>query len=159
MGHRKVLCLPRQTQEGIANQGPEMAMNYLRISVFSLLVLIALLLPGLILAMMLGWNPLLFGRTPEEVGASFRLIEHLATGAAVGLVYAWLLWPVTKKILAHAAIVFLVAESFQSMAGLVLGGTIADAFVWQAFLIDAFYAATGVLLVFAWRSIRSCNAR
>lgn len=134
-------------------------MNYPRILAFSPLVLLALLLPGLTLAMMLGWRPFLFGHTSEAAGASFRLIEHAATGTAASLAYAWLLWPITKRLLAHAAIVFFAVEAFQSMAGLVLGNALADAFVWQAFLTDALYAATGVLLVVLWRSIRPSLAR
>ncbi|SFR94354.1 hypothetical protein SAMN05216570_0973 [Dyella sp. OK004] len=129
-------------------------MNYRRMGAFSMLVLLALLVPGLILAMMLGWKPLLFGHTPDEMGVSFRLIDHIATGAATGLTYVWLLWPITKRLLAHVVIVFLAVEAIQSMAGLVLGDSVADAFVWQAFLVDALYAAVGLILVIGWRSVR-----
>lgn len=122
-------------------------MNYPRIVVFSLLVLLALILPGTALAMTLGWKPLLFGHTLEGARASFGLIEGLATGTAVSLAYVWFLWPIARNLLVHAAIVFVAAEVLQSLAGLVRGDAIADAFVWQAFLTDALYAATGVLLV------------
>lgn len=134
-------------------------MNHLRVLVFSLVVLLALVLPGLALAMTLGWKPLLFGQMPEEAGASFRLIDSVATGAVVSLVYVWLLWPIPKKLMAHAAIVFLIVEVIQSTAGLVFGDSVADAFVWQAFLVDALYAAIGVLLVVGWRSILTTTAR
>ncbi|BFI94881.1 MAG: hypothetical protein RSP_03910 [Rhodanobacter sp.] len=134
-------------------------MNYPRILAFSLLVLLALLLPGLTLAMMLGWEPLLFGHTPEEAGMSFQLIEQVATNTAVILTYVWLLWPITAKLLAHAAIVFFAVEAFQSVLGLIFCGALADALAWQAFLADALYAAIGVLLVIVWRSIRPRLAR
>lgn len=134
-------------------------MNHRRMLAFSLLVLLALVLPGLALAMTLGWKPLLFGDTPEAAGASFRLIDSVVTGVVVSLVYAWLLWPMTKNLAAHAVIVFLAVEAVQLLAGLVFGDSIADAFVWQAFLTDALYAAIGVLLVVGWRSIRATRAR
>ena len=119
-----------------------------------MLVLLALLAPGLILAMMLGWKPLLFGHMPDEASVSFRQIDHLATGAAAGLTYAWFLWPITNRLLAHVVIVLLAAEAVQSMAGLLLGDSIADAFVWQTFFVDALYAAVGLTLVVGWRSVR-----
>jgi hypothetical protein len=67
-------------------------MNYPRILAFSLLVLLALLLPGLTLAMMLGWRPFLFGHTSEAAGASFRLIEHVATGDVPPLLSSTAVW-------------------------------------------------------------------
>lgn len=129
-------------------------MNYRRMGAFSMLVLLALLVPGLILAMLLGWKPLIFVETQDDAGVSFRLIDHIATGTAAGLTYAWLLWPITKRLLAHVVIVFLAVEAIQSMGGLLLGNSIADAFVWQAFLVDALYAAVGLTLVVGWRSVR-----
>lgn len=71
----------------------------------------------------------------------------MTTGAAVSLAYVWFLWPIAKKLFVHAAIVFFAVEALQFIAGLVLGDAIADAFVWQAFLTDALYAAIGALLV------------
>ncbi|MDQ0010678.1 hypothetical protein J2T07_002884 [Luteibacter jiangsuensis] len=120
---------------------------YRRTAIFSSLVLLAMLVPGVVLAAMLGWKPLLFGHNPEQAGANFRLIELVLTGLASSLVYVWFLWPVTKRLVVHTLIVFLVVEAIQSLAGLVFGDSVADAFVWQAFLVDALYAAIGLSLV------------
>lgn len=122
-------------------------MIYRRMAIFSFLVLLALLVPGVALAAMLGWKPLLFGHNPEQSGANFRLIEIALTGPTASLVYVWFLWPVTKRLVAHALIVFLAVEAMQLLAGLVVGDSVADAFVWQAFLVDALYAAIGLSLV------------
>lgn len=129
-------------------------MNYRRMVVFSVLVFLALLVPGAVLAVVLGLKPLLFGQTPSEAGVSFRLIDHVATGVAVSVSYAWLLWPVARRLLAHVVIVFVVVEAVQSIAGLLLGDSITDAFAWQAFLFDALYAAIGLALVIGWRWVR-----
>lgn len=120
---------------------------YLRMAMFSLLVLLAMLIPGVALAAMLAWKPLLFGPDPEHAGANFRLIELALTGLTASLAYVWFLWTVTKRLVAHALIVFLVVEAIQLLAGVVLGDSVADAFVWQAFLVDALYAAVGLFLV------------
>jgi hypothetical protein len=126
-------------------------MNYRRMVVFSVLVFLALLVPGVILAAVLGLKPLLFGQTPSEAGVSFRLIDHVATGVAVSGAYAWLLWPVARRLLAHVVIVFVAVEVVQWVVGLLLGDSITDAFAWQAFLFDALYAAVGLALVIGWR--------
>jgi hypothetical protein len=73
----------------------------------------------------------------------------------VSLVYVWLLWPITKKLLAHALLVFVVVKAIQSAAGLMFGDSSAHAFVWRAFLLDAPYAAIGLSLVTGWRFARS----
>lgn len=106
-----------------------------------------MLAPGVALAAMLGWKPLLFGHNPEQAGANFRLIEMALTGLTASLVYVWYLWPVTIRLVTHAVIVFLAAQAMQLLASLVVVDSVADAFVWQAFLVDALYAAIGLSLV------------
>lgn len=51
-----------------------------RRAMFSFLVLLALLVPGVALAAMLGWRPSLIGHSPDQSGANFRLIEIAITG-------------------------------------------------------------------------------
>lgn len=128
-------------------------MNYQRMAVFSFLVLLALLIPGTLLAGVLGWKPYSFGPDPEQAGATFWLIDHTVTGVAVSLAYVWFLWPVAKWLIAHCLIVFVVVELIQSMAGFAFGDSPADAFVWQAFFRDAAYAAIGLTLVSGWRFV------
>lgn len=132
--------------------------NYWRVAIFSLVVLSASLLPAVALACMLGWKPLLFGHIPEQSRANFHLVEYMATGVTAALAYAWLLLPVTRRLVAHVLIVFLLVEVIQSLAGLVLGDSLADSFVWQAFAVDALYAAVGLSLVTGWRFVRARKA-
>lgn len=122
-------------------------MIYRRVAIFSFLAFLAMLVPGVALAAMLGWKPLLFGHSPEQAGANFRLIEMALTGLTASLVYVWFLWPVTIRLVAHAVVVFLAAQAMQLLASLVVVDSVADAFVWQAFLVDALYAAIGLSLV------------
>ena len=128
-------------------------MNYRRMAVSTLLVLLALFIPGTLLAGMLGWKPHSFGPDPERAGATFWLIDRAVTGVAASLAYIWFLWPVTKRLIAHCLIVFVVVELIQSMAGFAFGDSPADAFVWQAFFRDAACAAIGWALVSGWRFV------
>ena len=124
-------------------------------ALFSLLVILASLAPGAVLSLMLGWNPFLFGAGPVEAQANFHAIEFALTGVTSTLVYTWFLWPVTKWIGVHALGVLLVVESILFLADLTLVGSIAGAFVWKSFLVDAVYAAIGWVLVTGWRLVRS----
>lgn len=54
-------------------------MNYRRIAIFSLLELLALLIPGTLLAGMFGWKPLSFGPDLEQAVATCRLIDRAVT--------------------------------------------------------------------------------
>lgn len=128
-------------------------MNYRRVAVFSFLILLALLMPGTVLAGMLGWKPLFFGPDLEQAGATFWLIDHAVTGLAACLAYVWFLWTITTRLLAHCLIVFIVVEMIQSIAGFAFGDSPGDAFVWQAVLRDAAYAAIGLALVTGWRIV------
>lgn len=126
---------------------------YRRMALFSLLVVLASLAPGAVLSLMLGWKPLLFGSGPVQAQANFHAIEFALTWVTCSLVYTWFLWPVTKWVGVHALGVFLVVESILFLADLALVGSIADAFVWKPFLLDALYAATGWVLVAGWRFV------
>jgi len=127
--------------------------NYRRMAVFSFLVLLALLIPGTMLAAMFGWKPLFFGPDLERAGATLRRIDQVVTAAAACLAYIWFLWPLTKRLVVQCIFVFLVVEMIQSMAGFALGDSPGDAFVWQAVIHDAAYAAIGLVLVSGWRFV------
>jgi len=127
-------------------------MNYRRIAGFSLCILLALIVPGTILAALLGWSPSLFGDGSMAMTGNFRLLEYALIGFAATFVYVWFLWPITKRLFAHALIAFLVVEALLLVCGLLLGGSIPGVFAVRAFLTDALYAVVGWVLVYGWRA-------
>ena len=127
-------------------------MNYRRIAVFSLCILLALIVPGTILAALLGWSPSLIGDGSMAMKGNFRLLEYVLTGFAVTFAYTWFLWPITKRLFAHALSAFLAVEALLLVCGLLLGDSITEVFVAPAFFTDALYAAIGWVLVYGWRA-------
>ena len=127
-------------------------MQYQRIAVFSILILLALMLPGAVLAALLGSNPSLFGNSLAAVRSNFDLLDHAFAGSFVILTYVWFLWRVARRLFAHALIAFLLVEVIQLVGGWVLGDSIADVFVLPAFLAEDSYAVVGLARAYVLRA-------
>ena len=129
-------------------------MKYRRIAIFSVCIFLALLVPGAVLASLLGWKPSLFGSSLEAIRRNFHLFDHLLTGVAAGLAYFFFLRPLSDRLIAHAVIAYLAVEAMQIIGGLLIGDAITNAFNLSVSLTDAIYAAIGVALVYGWRSMK-----
>jgi hypothetical protein len=129
----------------VHRQGKRMRLK--RIFAFSPVVLLATVLPGLLLAVLLGWDHRIFGETLQQVGDRFAWIEGICTVVTVMLAYTWFLRPLSKHLVMHVLVVWLLVETIQCAASLLLGASWLDALNWRVMLRELAYALLAVALV------------